>query len=204
MMDEKSIAFSGAAVALFRGVISRDAQVKHWNILLAQRAQMEDYVAKIGLELVLDEVDGYAYLKQQTQIEDHLDIPRLIPRYQLSYQVSVLLVLLRKQLLEFDSKNSEERFILSKQELVELLRPYLRDTSNEAKQLKEIEANLNRIKEMGFIRKLDSSDTQYEVLRILRSFVDAQWLGEMDKRLQAYQEFAQGQEMREEAGDESV
>ncbi|MEG0897405.1 MAG: DUF4194 domain-containing protein [Ruthenibacterium sp.] len=204
MMDEKSVAFSNALVALFKGVINRETQSKQWGVLLAQRAQIEDYVAKIGLTVIVDENDGYAYLKQQTQVEEHAEIPRLIPRYALSYPVSLLLVLLRKQLLAFDAKNSVERFIVSKQELIETLRPYLKDTSNEAKQIKEIEANLNRIQEMGFIRTLDGDATQYEVLRILRGFVDAQWLSEMDARLQAYQTYAQGAQPEGSDNDESV
>lgn len=85
-----------------------------------------------------------------------------------------------------------------------MLRPYLKDTSNEARQLKEMESNLNRIKDMGFIRVLDGADGNYEVLRILRSFVDAQWLGQMEERLQAYHAYAQGEQPQEEQKDESV
>lgn len=203
-MDEKSIAFSTAMVTLYKGFINRETQLQHWNTILAQRTRMEDYVAQIGLHLVVDETDGYAYLKQQTQTDDHLEIPRLIPRHALSYPVSLLLVLLRKQLIEFDSQNSAERFVVSKKEMMEMLRPYLKDTSNEARQLKEMESNLNRIKDMGFIRVLDGADGNYEVLRILRSFVDAQWLGQMEERLQAYHAYAQGEQPQEEQKDESV
>lgn len=203
-MDEQSIAFSMATVALFKGIINREIYPRQWNIITAKQAQIEEYVEKLGLTLVLDETDGYAYLKQQTLTEDHLEIPRLIPRYPLSYQVSLLLVLLRKQLLEFDSQNNAERFIISKQEIVALLRPYLKEATNEAKQLKEIEANLNRIKDMGFIRALDGTDAQYEILRILRGYVDAQWLGEFDTRLQAYRAYTQESSGEEESKDESV
>lgn len=198
-MDEKSIAFSAALVALFKGFISRDAHTKHWNTLQTQQTQVEDYVSKLGLTLIVDDTDGYAYLKQQTQTEDHLDIPRLVPRHKLSYQVSVILVLLRKQLLEFDSgSNADERLILTKQELVDQLHPYLSDTSDEAKQMKDIDANLNKIRDMGFVRMIDSVDGRFEVYRILRSFVDAQLLGEMDKRLQEYVTTAQSNKSREE------
>lgn len=197
-MDEKSIAFSGALVALFRGFISREVNAKHWNTVCKQQTQIDDYVSKIGLALVVDDADGYAYLKQQTQVEDHLEIPRLIPRYQLSYPVSVMLVLLRKLLLERDSVDNAARLILTKQELSELMRPYLKDTSNEVKQRKDMDINLNKIREMGFIRMLNGTDDRFEVLRILRSFVDAQWLGEMDQRLQEYQALAQGGAMQKE------
>ena len=204
MMDEKSQAFSALVVALFKGVINRETDAKHWLVILTQRAQVEDYVAKIGLTLVVDETDGYAYLKQQTETEDHLEIPRLIPRYALSYHVSLLLVLLRKQLIESDSHNSAERYIISKREIFELLKPYLKTTSNEAKQLKKLETDLNKIKEMGFIRSLENSDENYEVMRIIRGFVDAQWLGEMDDNLSKYKQYAQPSETQEEGENEPV
>ena len=165
---------------------------------------MEDYVSKIGLTLIVDQTDGYAYLKQQTFTEDHLEIPRLIPRHPLSYPVSLLLVLLRKQLLEFDSKGNEQRFILSKQDIIEKLRPYLADTSNEVKQAKEIESYIKRIEDMGFVRRLKGSDDQYEILRIIRGFVDAQWLADMDDLLKTYQTYVAGTQPKGENPDESL
>jgi hypothetical protein len=202
-MDEKSIALSVVLVTLFRGAINRETNEKQWTALLAQQTHIDDYVSKLGLVLIVDMTDGYAYLKQQTQTEDHLDIPRLIPRYQLSYPVSVMLVLLRKQLLEFDSGSNSERLILSKQEFVESLRPYLKDTSNEVKQLKEIDTNLAKIKDMGFIRMLNGVEDHFEVQRILRSFVDAQLLGELDLRLQEYRNIASNGTAQEDTESES-
>jgi hypothetical protein len=39
---------------------------------------------------------------------------------------------------------------------------------------------------MGFLRPLKGRDSTYEVHRILRSFIDAQWLGQMSEHLSAY------------------
>jgi hypothetical protein len=36
------------------------------------------------------------------------------------------------------------------------------------------------------VRKLRGQDGMFEVQRILKAFVDAQWLGEFDARLAAY------------------
>jgi hypothetical protein len=45
---------------------------------------------------------------------------------------------------------------------------------------------------MGFLRRLRGTDNQYEVRRILKAFVDAQWLSELDQRLSAYREHVAG------------
>jgi hypothetical protein len=40
------------------------------------------------------------------------------------------------------------------------------------------------------LRKLRGSEDRFEVRRILKSFVDAQWLGEFERRLAEYKEKA--------------
>lgn len=51
-----------------------------------------------------------------------------------------------------------------------------------------MEATLNKIRDLGFVRPLKSAagEPAWEVRRILKAFVDAQWLAEFDQRLAAY------------------
>ncbi len=196
---------SALVVPLLRGVIYQETEPKQWSHLLNLQARVRDYVAVLGLELVLDEAEGYAYL--QSRQADEADgapgeqIPRLVPRRPLSFQVSLLLALLRKKLLEFDSVGGGTRLVLSRDELVELVRVFLPETTNEARLTEQIETQLNKIAEMGFVRRLKGEATgsgnsgagqpaMYEVRRILKAFVDAQWLAEFDTRLAAYQAHA--------------
>ena len=193
---------SALVVPLLRGVLYQETEPKQWSHLLNLQARVRDYVAVLGLELVLDEAEGYAYL--QSRQVDEADgapgeqIPRLVPRRPLSFQVSLLLALLRKKLLEFDSVGGGTRLVLSRDEVVELVRVFLPETSNEARLTEQIETQLNKIAEMGFVRRLKGEATgsgnsgagqpaMYEVRRILKAFVDAQWLAEFDTRLAAYQ-----------------
>jgi hypothetical protein len=61
----------------------------------------------LGLELVLDEAEGYAFLRARPEEEDSdtsaSKLPRLVARRPLSFPVSLLLALLRKKLAEFDA-----------------------------------------------------------------------------------------------------
>ena len=89
-------------VALLKGVVYRDTHEKTWAHLQQQIPEVRDYFAKIGLVAVVDEAEGYAFLRSRPDSEDGEDaIPRLIPRRALSYQESLLLALLRKKLAEF-------------------------------------------------------------------------------------------------------
>lgn len=191
------LAFSRAVVALFKNVVFKEADQEHWEVITVQKNKIEDYVSKIGLTLIVDEMDGYGYLKQRSYGEGEEEIPRLVPRHALSYPVSLLLVLLRKQLLEFDSTTGDQRLIVTKQQIAERMSLFLRDTTNEAKLVGDIDKHIERVEKMGFLRRLRGSEDNFEVQRILRSFVNAEWLNHFNERLEAYQRYANGGELRE-------
>jgi len=179
---------SALVVPLLKGVIYQEENSALWSRLLNAQAAVRDYVAVLGLELLLDEAEGYAFLRsrQEEDEEDQPAVPRLVARRQLSYPVSLLLALLRKKLAEFDASGGETRLILSRDEVVELVRIFLPEGSNEAKLIDQVDATLNKIAELGFIRRLRGQRQMIEVRRILKAFVDAQWLADFDRRLAEY------------------
>lgn len=189
IVDKNNLSFSTSLVALLKGFVNETTQPKLWNNILEKQMQIEDYVSKIGLTLVIQGQDGYAYLMQRKYYNEEEELPRLISKRQLSFGISLMLVLLRKELMEINKSNSDERFIISKQEIEEKVRPYLKDSTDEIKLKREIESNIKKIDEMGFIRRLKDSNTQYEILPIVRGFVDTQWLEDFDGRLQEYMDY---------------
>ena len=183
-------------IGLLKGVQYREHDEQLWEILLNLQARVRDYVAVLNLELILDEAEGYAFLKSNPEpAEDNpaLRLPRLIARRPLSFPVSLLLALLRKKLAEFDAGGVDTRLVLSRDEIVELVRVFLPDGTNEARLIDQVEANINKVAELGFLHKLKpvggstTGAANFEVRRILKAFVDAQWLAEFDDRLTVYQ-----------------
>jgi Domain of unknown function (DUF4194) len=189
---------SPVLIALMKGITSRDDDPVVWQALLELQARVREYVAVLGLELILDEAEGYAYLRQRTQAEGEPELARLVARRQLGYPVSLMLALLRKKLAEFDAGSGESRLILSAEQIADLVRLFLADTANEAKLMDRVDSDIKKIVELGFLRKLRGSEDRFEVRRILKSFVDAQWLGEFDRRLADYKAHISG--TGEEAG----
>jgi len=177
--------------SLLKGVIYREPDERLWGELLRLQARARDYVAVLGLDLVLDEAEGYAFVKRRPDSAEDGPAPRLrrlIPRRPLSFPVSLLLALLRKKLAEFDAGGAETRLVLTRENLVDLVRVFLPDSSNEAKLMDQIETHINKIVDLGFLHKMKggSGPASYEVKRILKAFVDAQWLAEFDARLAGY------------------
>lgn len=188
--------FSALVIPLLKGVIYQENEAGLWGSLLKLQSAVRDYVAVLGLELVLDEAEGYAFLRSRPEVEDDsaAKLPRLVARRPLSFPVSLLLALLRKKLAEFDAGGGDTRLVLTRDEIVELVRVFLPESSNEARLIDQIETHLNRIIDLGFLRRLKTTAVHgtgqaavFEVRRILKAFVDAQWLSDFDTRLAAYQ-----------------
>lgn len=181
-------ALGALVVPLLKGVFYRDHDAAQWQALLALQARVRDYVAVLGLELVLDEAEGFSYLRSQPEPEDDAAprLPRLIARRPLSFPVSLLLALLRKKLAEFDAGGTDSRLILSRDQVAEMIRVFLPEGSNEARLIDQVDTHLNKIVDLGFVRRLRGQENTIEVQRILKTFVDAQWLAQFDQRLADY------------------
>lgn len=188
---------STLAVILLKGVVYRDGDERLWGALLSLQSRVRDFVAVLGLELVLDEAEGHAFLRSRpdaTEEEGGPKVPRLIARRPLSFPVSLLLALLRKKLAEFDAAGGDTRLVLSRDDIVELIRVFLPDSNNEAKLVDQIETHINKVVELGFLRRLKapSGPASFEVRRILKAFVDAQWLAGFDAHLASYRALLAG------------
>lgn len=185
-MNEINVELSNAYISLLKGVIIKENKEKIWDTILNYRNQIEDYFRQLGLTLKLYEEEGYCYL-QQIEDDETDNLLKLVPKVSLSLHLSLLLVSLRKYMLE-STANGDEKIVISKEEIFIKMKNYLKETSNEIKQEKEITSYIKKVEDMKFIRKLKNSDNKYEILRLLASFVDAQWLDDLDKRIIEYKE----------------
>lgn len=210
---------SVVVTSLLKGVVYRESGETLWRDLLAREVQVRDAVAMLGLQVVVDEGDGYAYLRSQPEHERDERVPRLIPRRELPFDVSLLLALLRKRLAQADSEGGDTRLVLARTEIVDLLRVFLAQdagaAANEARLVDRVDALVRRVVELGFLRPAGRPDPEntdgpdgggspgaadaddgggearrFEVRRILKAFVDAQWLADFDARLAQYLELA--------------
>jgi hypothetical protein len=172
-------------IQLFKGPLYRDTHEKLWESLLTLRHPVGDHVAVLGLQVEIDESEGYAFLRSRMS-DDDIEFPRLVARRTLPFHVSLLLALLRKRLLEFDSSSSDPRLVVHRDDIVEMLRVFLPESSNEARLTDSIDASINKVVDLGFLRRLRSDPNTYEVRRIIKAFVDGQWLSSLDRALEEY------------------
>ena len=177
-------------VGLLKGVVYREQTPELWRGLFNLQGAARDHLRLLGLDLIVDDAEGYAFLRQSEPAATDTDKagPRLIPRRPLSYPASLLLVLLRKRLAQHDAQGGATRLVLSRQQMVDMLRIFLASGTNEAKVEDQSERHIARTEELGFLRRMKEDEDLYEVRRILRAFVNADWLADLET---AYRDYAQ-------------
>src|SRR5215208_2511849 len=103
MHPDPIVPYAPAVIKLLQGVIYHD-DTAAWNLLLAHQTPIQEYFARIGLVVYVDEADGFAFLRQpelESEEGSRIALPRLIRRDRLSYHVTLLCVLLRERLDQF-------------------------------------------------------------------------------------------------------
>ncbi|HWH28073.1 MAG TPA: DUF4194 domain-containing protein [Mycobacteriales bacterium] len=188
MRTAEESAIATAIIELMRGVVYREQHEASWATLDRHAGPVRDHFAAIGVEVVVDDTEGYAYLRSAEDDADAEPLPRLVKRRSLTHHVSLLLVLLRKRLVEFETTGSEGKLVLSREQIVEMLRVFLADSTDEARVVDRVDTTLKQVADLGFLRPLRGSPDQWEVRRILKAYVDAQTLSDYAGKLREYAE----------------
>jgi hypothetical protein len=188
MRPDQIAPYAPAVLRLLQGPLANDDSGP-WSLLLSHETPVREYLAKIGLELVLNEQDGYAFVRQpewETEDGQRLALPRLIRRDRLSYHVTLLCALLRERLDQFEASTPEtDRLIVTHDDLRELLRPFLRERGDERVLLKRIDETAHRVVELGFLRRL-GVDQRYEVRPILKARIGSEVLADLLQLLEQH------------------
>jgi hypothetical protein len=179
-------AIASAIIQLMRGVVYREQDETTWSALDRQAAAVRDHFAEIGVDVVVDDTEGYAYLQSRADADGEEPLPRLVNRRTLTYNVSLLLVLLRKRLVEFETAGTEGKLVLTRDQIVDMLRLFLADSTNEARVIDQVDTTIRKSAELGFLRALRGRTDQWEVRRILKAYVDAQTLSDFAGKLSEY------------------
>jgi Domain of unknown function (DUF4194) len=192
IIDQKTETFAPVAIKLLQGALYDDD--KYWNDLInLHEFAVRQYFEKIGLQLIIERSEGYAFLKQPDSDEQEMGLPKLIRKIPLTYEQSVLCVLLREKLEEHDSTANETReLFLSQRDIRDMLLLFYKERSTHARLLKDIKRYINDMEELRFLRCVNKSkvtmedDLRYQVQRILKSLVTADDLQVLRKKIQSH------------------
>src|SRR3989339_661893 len=133
MTDNPPPNISKPLIELMKGVVFRENDEKLWQVLEDCQVAVRNYVRVLGLDLVLDVSEGYAWLKTRDLEEGEDPLPRLVGKRPLSYPVSLIIALLRKKLAESDASGEDTRLILSVEDIADMVKVFFPSSGNEAR-----------------------------------------------------------------------
>jgi hypothetical protein len=170
--DESSI----AAVHLLQGVVYHD-EAKVWDLVLSHQTRLDSYFGRIGLRLVVDLPEGFAFLRQLEDGElDHVrgydQLPKLFHKKRLSYDATLVCVLLREELRRFEEEEVDNsRCVIATGELFEQWKSFFPAAQDEVKSKRALDAALKTLEEMKFVREFTKDPQEWELRRILKARV---------------------------------
>jgi len=172
---------------LIEPIYREDASL--WEVLRAEREAIVHYFRQIGQEVVIDEAEGYAFLRQIEQGGGER-VPRVGRRQSLGYTATLLLVCLREELARFEAAPEDStRLVRTRQQLRDLVGQFLRETNNQIKDLRTIDTAIRRVEELGFLRAFGSPEAEtFEIMRILKARFGPAELQDVRDRLARYAE----------------
>lgn len=171
--NPQPVEWSVAAVRLLQGVVYHDDNEKTWDTLLKSVSPLGEYFAKIGLLLVVNETDGMAYLRQldeEETVSDHEAMPRLFRRTALGYEASLLCVVLRDLLRQFEEDDIQnERCVHRQDDLLAIWKAFFRQQTDEVKLNRSLQTSLRKLEELKFVRQFEDEPPSWEIRRILKA-----------------------------------
>ena len=175
-----------AAVKLLQGVVYSDDE-EAWSILLNNESDIAEYFSEIGLVLVIDRGEGIAYLKQfddDERSEGYERLPRLFRKTPLSYEATLLCVLLRDEYRRFEEEDLDnERCVTETDNVFEMWKSFFPADSDEVVLRKRLTAALNQLEKLKFVRSLPSDADSWEVRKLLKARIPIEELETLRDRL---------------------
>lgn len=183
--------FAAAIIKLLQGPVYADDK-NIWRELTQWPSAIQEYFGKIGMELVISEQDGFArVLQPETEEHDDNPLPRLMKKQTLNYEATLLAVILREGLEEFDIKSDGNKFYLTQKEIKERIELFYKEQTNKSKLWKDLSKPITNLLNIGIL-KLNREDAankdnnKYEVKRIIKAFISNEKLEEIKNKLNNY------------------
>ena len=158
-----------------------------WEQLLQYQAELTKFLQQMGLILMLEKDDGYAYL-EQTKLDEEDNVVGWVRRIQLGYEESILLVLLRDMMAEFEVGEASSRELIKKRrEIKEYAELFFKENPSRVKFIRDLDRLIDRVEELDFLEKVETNDLpdeqKFRVKKIIKARVDNELLENFKQQL---------------------
>jgi hypothetical protein len=189
MMENPNIMpFARAVARLLQGVVYNGDL--YWKDIVRYQVGIAEYLEQIGIELLVDQADGYAYI-MQIPLDDEGGVVGLVRRTPMTYEASLICIFLREKLDDFDiGDHLHNRCMVSHKQLKEDIELFFKEKPNVRKFLREIDKHIRRVVDYGFLKiqtaGSQDEDNLYEIKRIIKAKVSSDQIEEFKRKMEEY------------------
>jgi Domain of unknown function (DUF4194) len=187
MTDNASLLpFTPVFIRLLKGPVEY-LEKSSWELLLTYQTELTRFLQNLGLLLILEKDDGYAYLEQK-RLDEEENVAGWVRRVPLGYEDSVLLVLLRDMMAEFEvGEVSSRELIKKRREIKEYAELFFKENPSRVKFIRDLDRLIDRAEEMEFLEKMENSDLldeqKFRIKKIIKARVDNEVLENFKQQL---------------------
>jgi len=184
--------YAKAIIHLLKGDVSDKDFI--WKDLEEYQIEIQEYLNRIGLELIFNKRDGFAYLRQ-FEVDDDGNTVGLIQRRQLSFEVSIICVLIREAYEDFEMNPTNimaEKCFITHHQLKEQAELFFTEGFNQVKFQRDLDKYISKTLELGFLRLQQDAENNaervYEVKPIIKARISVNELLEFKDKMKQYVE----------------
>ena len=175
--------YSKAIILLLKKTVEKGSPV--WEDIINYQIEIQEYLAVIGLELILKKDEGFAFVKQIVFDDD--TTLNLVSRRQLGFEASIVVIVLRQLLEDYDNNPIETQStdrIITSNEIKDEVRLFLPQNYNRVKLERDLDTYIQRVVELGFLKEMkrNGDEVRYKIHRIIKEKVTLEDLDTFKKK----------------------
>lgn len=180
--------YSKAIVQLLKKTVEKNSPV--WNDIINYQLEIQDYLSVIGLELIVKKDEGFAFVKQIVWDDD--STLNLVSRRQIGFETSIVIIVLRQILEDYDNNPTETQSIdkiITNNEIKDEVRLFLPENYNNVKLERDLDRYIQNVVDLGFLKEVKRSgndEIRYKIHRIIKEKVTLEDLDLFNKKLEEY------------------
>lgn len=193
-MQTELLPYTSVFIKLLKGPLEY-TEKSQWEKLLLYKKELTQFLRTLGLSLVLHEEDGYAYLKHFDLSEEDSSVSWSQKR-SLNYEESLLLILLREMMGEFETGEAISRELIKKRrEIKEYAELFFKENASRVRFMQEIDRLIDRVEEYGFLQLLEdheiADEQRFRIKKIIKSKIGSEELDEFYQQLDQFKQSKQ-------------
>jgi hypothetical protein len=179
--------YTSTFIKLLRGPIEY-IEKSSWEKLLTYRNELQAFARPLGLTLVIDEADGYAYMRHAYGEDEEVDVIWM-QRRPFTYEESIMLVLLREMMAEFETGEATTRELIRKRrELKEYVELFFKEKASRVKFLRDLDRLIDRMRDYGFLELSEDHEVpdeqRFRIRKMIKARISSEVLDDFYRQLQ--------------------